>query len=666
MRDPGQDDDNPKDAQERPATPRLRSFLGWLIVVLLTVFLVYELSLWFGGTKEFSREQLQEILGQPRSLKKVWIHGQVINGELKAEYANRYGTTKFKVTLNEREVPKYIARMEENEELRKIFFDNPKDNRSYIPDDSLAWQMLLSTLPWLLLLLPIWYFVSRQMRAASGPGGVLSFGRSRARPAKKERVKVTFDDVAGIEEAKEELREIVEFLRNPQRFQRLGGRIPRGVMLVGPPGTGKTLLAKAIAGEADVPFFSISGSDFVEMFVGVGASRVRDLFRMAKESSPCIIFLDEIDAVGRKRGGMGFSGGHDEREQTLNAILVEMDGFDTNEQVIVIGSTNRPDVLDPALRRPGRFDREIQVHLPDVREREEILKVHAKNVKMDPRADFHLLARGTPGFSGADLAAIINEAAIQATLLDKQAVEQDDMEEARDKVRWGRAKRSRAMDEEERRNIAYHEAGHALLSLLLAPNVEPLHKVTIIPRGMALGATMFLPEKDRYTTYRRQLIGQIKVDFGGRISEEMFLGDISSGAAEDIRHATYIARRMVCDWGMSERLGPIRYAPTEEAGPWGGDFGGGKEHSDATAHDIDEEVQSIVNRSFDEAKALLEQNRDKIQRLADALLKHEVLGVAEVRRVVDGEALDASSDPKEAPPAEHGADPTAAGDAPRN
>ena len=618
--------------------PRLRSFLGWLIVGLLAIFLVYELSLWFGGSKEFSRAQLQEILAQPTSLKNIWVHGQVINGELKAEYQNRYGTTRFKVTLNEGEVPKYIARIEENEDLRKVFFDNRKDNRSYIPDDSLAWQMLLSTLPWMLLLLPIWYFVSRQMRAASGPGGVLSFGRSRARLAKKERVKVTFDDVAGIEEAKEEVREIVEFLKNPQRFQRLGGRIPRGVMLVGPPGTGKTLLAKAIAGEADVPFFSISGSDFVEMFVGVGASRVRDLFRIAKESSPCIIFLDEIDAVGRRRGGMGYSGGHDEREQTLNAILVEMDGFDTNEQVIIIGSTNRPDVLDPALRRPGRFDREIQVHLPDLHEREEILKVHAKNVKMDPAANFSLLARGTPGFSGADLAALINEAAIQATLLEKQSVEQADLEEARDKVRWGRAKRSRAMDEEERRNIAFHEAGHALLSLLLVPDVEPLHKVSIIPRGMALGATMFLPEKDRYTTYRRQLIGQIKVDFGGRISEEMFLGDISSGAAEDIRHATFIARRMVCDWGMSERLGPIRYAPPEEAAPWGGDLLGAKEHSDATAHDIDEEIQAIINRCFDEAKTLLEKNRDKIQALADALLKHEVLSADEVRQVIGAPA----------------------------
>jgi cell division protease FtsH len=615
----------------------MRSLIGWGLVLLLTVFLVYELSLMFAGEKEFSRDQLHEVLANPGSVKNIWIRGQTLYGELASpEYANRYGATKFKVTLNEREVSDTIVKLTDNAQLRKVFYDNEKEHRSYIADDSLAWQMLLSTLPWLLLLLPIWYFVSRQMRAASGPGGVLSFGRSRARLAKKERVKVTFDDVAGIEEAKDEVKEIVEFLKNPSKFQRLGGRIPRGVMLVGPPGTGKTLLAKAIAGEADVPFFSISGSDFVEMFVGVGASRVRDLFRMAKESSPCIIFLDEIDAVGRKRGGMGYSGGHDEREQTLNAILVEMDGFETNEQVIVIGSTNRPDVLDPALRRPGRFDREIMVSLPDVREREEILKVHARKVKMDPGVDFSQLARGTPGFSGADLAAIVNEAAIRATLLNKQAVEQDDLEESRDKVRWGRAKRSRAMDELERRNTAYHEAGHALVAILLAPDVEPLHKVSIIPRGMMLGATMFLPEKDTYNKYRRQLYGEIKVAFGGRIAEEMFLGDISAGASSDIRQATYLARRMVCDWGMSDKLGPIRYAPPEESNPWGGDLMGPREHSDATARDIDEEIQSIINRCYDEAKHLLETNRDGIQRVAEALLKYEVLNADEVRLVIEG------------------------------
>jgi len=654
MHDPERDDLR-EDSEGRPPTPPLRSLVGWALVILLSVLAVWLLVNVVSGPKEFSRAQLQDILGQPASLKNVWVEGQILHGILKEEYKNQYGATQFTVALSPEEVAKYNARLEGDAELVKVFH-RPKDNHSWLPDDSLAWQTLIYSLPWVMILILILYFVSRQMRAASGPGGVLSFGRSRAKLAKKERVKVTFDDVAGIEEAKDEVKEIVEFLRNPQRFQRLGGRIPRGVMLVGPPGTGKTLLAKAIAGEANVPFFSISGSDFVEMFVGVGASRVRDLFRMAKESSPCIIFLDEIDAVGRKRGSVGYSGGHDEREQTLNAILVEMDGFDTNEQVIVIGSTNRPDVLDPALRRPGRFDREIQVHLPDVREREEILKVHANRVKMDPATDFAMLARGTPGFSGADLAALINEAAIQATLLEKSAVEQSDLEEARDKVRWGRAKRSRALDEAERRNTAYHEAGHALLSILLTPDVEPLHKVSVIPRGMALGMTMILPEKDRYTLYRRQVIGQIKMNFGGRIAEELFLGDVSSGAAEDIRQATYLARRMVCDWGMSERLGPIRYAPPEEAAPWGGEMMGPKEHSDATAHDIDEEVQAIIQRCFAEAKALLEQNRNKIQALAEALLKREVLTADEVRQVMNGEAM---------PPA-NGGDPTPAGDAPQH
>jgi cell division protease FtsH len=488
-------------------------------------------------------------------------------------------------------------------------------------------------LPWMFILVGIWFFVSRQMRAASGPGGVLSFGRSRARLAKKERVKVTFNDVAGIEDAKEEVQEIVEFLKHPEKFTVLGGRIPRGVMLVGPPGSGKTLLAKAIAGEANVPFFSISGSDFVEMFVGVGASRVRDLFRMAKESSPCIIFLDEVDAVGRKRG-MGFTGGHDEREQTLNAILVEMDGFDTNEQVIVIGATNRPDVLDPALRRPGRFDREVVVHLPNINEREQILKVHAKKIKLDPNVDLAVVARGTPGFSGADLAAIINEAAIRATLLNKNAVEQDDLEEARDKVRWGRTKRSRAMDEEDRRLSAYHEAGHVLMSILLEPDVEPLHKVSIIPRGTMLGATMFLPEKDRYTISRRQCLGQVKVAFSGRIAEELFCKDITSGASDDIRRATDIVRRMVCDWGMSDRIGPIRYTPGEDVTPWGAEVYGPKEHSDATAHEIDQEVQNIINVNFQEARDLIERNREALHRVAEALLKREVMTADEVRRTI--------------------------------
>ena len=627
--------DHREDQEGRPPAPRMRGLVGWLIVGALTVLVVWALGRGLYESKEFSRDQLETLLAKPESIKSLYVRGNILYGQIEPEYRNEFNTktADFTVHLQEGEVEKFVARLTADKTLRPRFRDG--ENRSYIPEDPFLWQTLLAMLPWLFILMAIWFFVNRQMRAASGPGGVLSFGRSRARLAKKERVKVTFDDVAGIDDAKEEVQEIVEFLRRPERFQALGGRIPRGVMLVGLPGTGKTLLAKAIAGEANVPFFSISGSDFVEMFVGVGASRVRDLFRMAKESSPCIIFLDEVDAVGRKRG-MGYTGGHDEREQTLNAILVEMDGFETDEQVIVIGATNRPDVLDPALRRPGRFDREVMIHLPDMKEREAILKVHAKKIKLAESADLGVVARGTPGFSGADLAAIINEGAIRATLLEKTAVEQEDLEEARDKVRWGRTKRSRAMDEEDRRLSAYHEAGHVLMSILLQPDVEPLHKVSIIPRGMTLGATMFLPEKDRYTISRRQCVGQIKVAFAGRISEELFCQDITSGAADDIRRATELARRMICDWGMSDRLGPIQYTPHADNAPWGAEFAGPKEYSDATAHAIDEELQSIVQGSYKKAKFLLEKNRESLQRIADALLKREALTSDEVRQSIEG------------------------------
>jgi cell division protease FtsH len=611
--------------------PRFRGIWAWVLAFGLVLVVGYALMQAFQETPEISTHELHEIMTEKRdAIDHIFIKGNVVHGTLReGAYENMY-PREFTVHLPARSVDDYYARL--REAFGSRFVRNPeKDDRaSYVPEDPFFWQTLLAMAPWLLILVVLWFIVSRQMRSASGPGGVLSFGRSRAKLAKKEHVKITFDDVAGIEEAKEEVKEIIEFLKNPQRFQVLGGRIPRGVMLVGPPGTGKTLLAKAIAGEAEVPFFSISGSDFVEMFVGVGASRVRDLFRQAKESSPCIIFLDEIDAVGRRRG-MGYTGGHDEREQTLNAILVEMDGFDTNEQVIVIGSTNRPDVLDPALRRPGRFDREINLHLPDLKEREAILKVHAREIRIGEEVDLGLLARGTPGFSGADLAAIINESAIRATLLEKTAVDQSDLEEARDKVRWGRAKRSRALDEEDRELSAHHEAGHVLMTLLLEPDVEPLHKVSIIPRGMSLGATMFLPEKDRYTVKRKQCLGQMKVAFSGRLTEEIFFGDISSGAADDIRQATTLARRMVCDWGMSERLGPIRYAPEEASTPWGSEVFGNRDHSDATARQIDEEVQDLIHTNYDQAKFLLQQNREALERIAQALLKRESLTAQEVR-----------------------------------
>ena len=459
-----------------------------------------------------------------------------------------------------------------------------------------------------------------------------SFGKSRHRVTNKENVQITFADVAGVDEAKEEVGEIVEFLKNPKRFSKLGGRIPRGVLLSGQPGCGKTLLAKAIAGEADVPFFSISGSDFVEMFVGVGASRVRDLFKQAKENAPCIIFLDEIDAVGRRRGGGFSSGGHDEREQTLNAILVEMDGFEANDQVIVIAATNRPDVLDPALTRPGRFDRQVAVPLPDLRGRRQILAVHARKVKIGADVDLERLARGTPMFSGADLAAIINEAAIIATMAEKDAVEMSDLEEARDKVRFGRANRSRKIEEEERVATAYHEAGHALLQVLLK-DADPLHKVTIIPRGQAMGATFSLPEKDRYGYSRRHLLATMRVLCGGRIAEEKKTSDISSGASMDIRMATAYARTMVLQWGMSDRLGFVNYGGSDERDM----FIPEKDYSPETAHVIDQEVRTLIDGAYADARQMIEQHWDKVVAISEALLAVETLSRDDVDRIMAGE-----------------------------
>lgn len=506
---------------------------------------------------------------------------------------------------------------------------------------SVLLAILVQTIPWLLLFGLIWFFLFRQLRQTGAGAGMLgSFGRSRHRITTKEHTHVTFADVAGIEEAKEEVTEIVEFLKNPKRFQRLGGRIPRGVLLVGDPGCGKTLLAKAIAGEADVPFFSISGSDFVEMFVGVGASRVRDLFRQAKENSPCIVFLDEIDAVGRRRG-LGYGGGgHDEREQTLNAILVEMDGFDTNDQVIVIAATNRADVLDPALVRPGRFDRQVYVPLPDVKGRFEILRVHAKRIKLQPPIDPKLqrLARATPMFSGADLAAIINEAALLATLAGKDAVDLEDLEEARDKIRWGRAKRSRVLEDKDRELTAYHEAGHAVVQTLLK-DADPVHKVSIIPRGPYGGATFSLPEKDRMTVNRSYVHATLRVLCAGRVAEELLGQDINSGAEGDIRQATQLARRMVTDWGMSERLGFVYYGdePTQR-GMF--EFNLAKDLATRTAEAIDEEVKRIIDEAYADTRRLLAENRDKLEAVAQALLKYETLDGEEVRALISGQSLE--------------------------
>jgi cell division protease FtsH len=499
------------------------------------------------------------------------------------------------------------------------------------------WNLLSMIVPLAFVGLLLYLMFARNLRGGAG-GMLMSFGRSRHRLHDKERVKITFEDVAGIDEAKEEVAEIIEFLKNPKKFQRLGGRIPRGVLLVGPPGCGKTLLAKAIAGEADVPFFSISGSDFVEMFVGVGASRVRDLFKQAKDNSPCIIFLDEIDAVGRRRSASFVGGGHDEREQTLNAILVEMDGFDTDDQVIVMAATNRSDILDNALTRPGRFDRQVVVPLPDLKGRLEILQVHAKKVKMGPAANLERLARGTPMFSGADLAAIINEAALAATMANKDSVELADLEEARDKVRWGRAKKSRVIDQLERETTAYHEAGHTLVQSLLK-DADPLHKVSIIPRGPMGGATFALPEKDRTLFTKRYCMALLQVCFGGRIAEEMFCEDISSGAQNDIQQATRIAKQMVLTWGMSDRLGPISYEP-ESAFP---DiyFGlpGEKEYSEKTAETIDIEVKRITDEAYHKSRELIEANKDKVEEIAKALLKYETLDADDVKVILSGGSL---------------------------
>ncbi len=484
----------------------------------------------------------------------------------------------------------------------------------------------------------LFYFLFiRNLRGGAG-GMLMSFGRSRHKLQGKDHVKVTFKDVAGIEEAKDEVAEIIEFLRNPKKFQRLGGRIPRGVLLIGPPGCGKTLLAKAIAGEADVPFFIISGSDFVEMFVGVGASRVRDLFKQAKENSPCIIFLDEVDAIGRKRGPSFVGGGHDEREQTLNAILVEMDGFDTNDQVIVIAATNRADILDHALTRPGRFDRQVIVPLPDIKGRHEILKVHAKKVKLGPNADLERLARATPMFSGADLAAIINEAALAATMSNKDCIETADLEEARDKVRWGRAKRSRVIDQKEKEMTAFHEAGHALVQCLL-PDADPLHKVSIIPRGPMGGATFALPEKDRTFITRRYCLAELQICFAGRIAEEMFLGDIDSGAQSDIQQATRLAKQMILAWGMSEKLGPINYDP--DLGDKDTFYGlpMDKEYSEKTAEVIDAEIKALTDDALQKTKVLIEAHKDQLQGIAKALLKYETLDADDVKLIISGGEL---------------------------
>jgi len=503
------------------------------------------------------------------------------------------------------------------------------------PLDESPWYMtiLISWFP-MLLLIGVWIFFMRQMQA--GGGKAMAFGKSRARLQSDQGPKVTFNDVAGIEEAKEELREIIDFLKDPKKFTRLGGRIPKGVLLMGSPGTGKTLLAKAIAGEAGVPFFSISGSDFVEMFVGVGASRVRDLFIQGKRNAPCIIFIDEIDAVGRHRGA-GLGGGHDEREQTLNALLVEMDGFESSEGVILIAATNRPDVLDPALLRSGRFDRQVVVPVPDVKGREEILKVHTRKSPLAEGVNLSILARGTPGFSGADLENLVNEAALMAARLNKEKVDMADFETAKDKVMMGTERRSMIISEEEKRNTAYHEAGHTLVAKLL-PGTDPIHKVTIIPRGRALGLTQQLPLDEKHTYPKDYLLNNLIIFLGGRAAEELVLGQLTTGAGNDLERATELARKMVCEWGMSPEMGPLTFGKKEEQIFLGREIAQHRDYSEETARKIDVEVKKLILESYDQARVLLGGNLDKLHRLAQTLLEKETLDGETIDRIIQEEA----------------------------
>jgi cell division protease FtsH len=594
----------------------------WLFIILLGV-LLWTLVSKSGQSAREEEPSYSEFVAQVDrgNVKEVTLYLSPTSYEVEGEW--REPSKKFRTTIFKESAPDLTKVLRDKNVLINVKEVNRADWVSF----------LLNAAP-LLLLVGFWIFMMRQMQA--GGNKALSFGKSRARLLTAQQKKATFKDVAGTDEAKEELQEIIEFLKDPQRFQKLGGRIPKGVLLVGPPGTGKTLLARAIAGEANVPFFSISGSDFVEMFVGVGASRVRDLFEQGKKNAPCIIFIDEIDAVGRHRGA-GLGGGHDEREQTLNALLVEMDGFESNEGVILIAATNRPDVLDPALLRPGRFDRRVVVPRPDIKGREEILRVHTRKVPLSEDVDLSVIARGTPGFSGADLANLVNEAALWAARQSRKLVFMADFEMSKDKVLMGVERRSMILSEEEKRNTAYHEAGHALVAAM-TPGTDPLHKVTIIPRGMALGLTMQLPIDDKHTYTKTYLEGTLTVLMGGRTAEEIFLGHITTGAGNDIERATEIARKMVCDWGMSA-LGPLAFGKKEEAIFLGREINQHRDYSEDTAIHIDQEVRRIVTTGYENARNLLENNRETLERIALALLEREVLDAVELKLLLENKPL---------------------------
>ena len=621
MEEPKQNKNLKKTDEDKPRIP-MRTLGLWL--ALLVLFLVM-FNLFQNG-----RERAEEIQYNPNfvqmveqgKIRKCEIvtevsGGQYIRGEL-TEIDQETGKPRnFKVDVVVTDgLPAWLEKSGV-----PFSFYRPKVD---------IWMLVKGAIPFLIVLGLLYFLFVRQIRAVGH--GAMSFGKSRARLLNQDKNKVTFLEVAGVDEAREEVQEIVAFLKDPKQFQSLGGRMPKGILLMGPPGTGKTLLAKAIAGEADVPFFNISGSDFVEMFVGVGASRVRDMFEQAKKSAPCIIFIDEIDAVGRSRF-TGIGGGHDEREQTLNALLVEMDGFETQDGLIIIAATNRPDVLDPALLRPGRFDRQIVISLPVLEGREAILKIHAKNIKLAKTIDLRRIARGTPGFSGADLANLLNEAALLASREGKEAVDMQDLEEARDKVRWGRERRSHVLDDEEKRLTAYHESGHALVMQLVEKS-EPIHKLTIIPRGSYLGATMQLPEKDRSTESLVKLRGTLAGLMGGRVAEETVLGDISTGAANDFKQATQLARMMVCDWGMSEKLGPQTFGAHEELLFLGREVSRNQDFSEDTSRRIDAEVNTLLREAYEKATEIIQQNREKLDLIAKLLIEHETLDGHDVEDIV--------------------------------
>jgi len=612
-----------------PDLPVRRGLIAWIII-----FAMFGLTMLLYRQRQDVYTEIPFSSSVNPSFRQLVINGEIDQCEIVEEVS---GVTFLRGQIKPKpDAPKnapvrrfksYIN--EVDAELREFLTEHNVEI-SFPPQNPYLWQVLSSVLPVILIFGVLYFLFMRQIRSAGS--GALNFGKSRARMLSRDTHKITFANVAGIDEAKEEVQEIIDFLKDPKRFQQLGGRMPKGVLLMGPPGTGKTLLAKAIAGEADVPFFSISGSDFVEMFVGVGASRVRDMFEQGKKNAPCIIFIDEIDAVGRSRF-TGIGGGHDEREQTLNALLVQMDGFETQEGVIILAATNRPDVLDQALLRPGRFDRQIVIDPPTIDGREAILAMHAKKIRLSPTANLRRLARGTPGFSGADLENLLNEAALQAARQGKDAVENEDLDEARDKVKWGRERRSRVLDEKEKKVTAYHEAGHALVQRK-CEQTEPLHKVTIIPRGLYLGATMSLPEKDEYNQSRTKLMSELTVLMSGRVAEEMAFGDITTGAHGDIKEATRLARLMVCNWGMSD-LGPQRFGENQEVMFLGREVSRSQDYSEETARKIDAEVSRFLQDALARARDILAKNRDKLDLIAGLLVERETLDGQEVDEILE-------------------------------